>query len=471
MFKAHVHYDKDLESAVLGACLIEKFGLARVKGILNPECFYSDGNRIVYETMVEMWEESFPIDALTVTSRIVRNKGIESLDNNNPPYFITRMMNAVVNTANMEAHALILRQLYAEREFVRIKNLPYKEGEDVIERTKKIQDEYFKITQIKVSNDWKDMVDVITDLHKHMDEVQGKLVMGIPTGFDKLDKVTGGMCNSQMIVIGARPAVGKSALLNSIAIYAASEGFNVGIISLEMPSVQIAARMGALISEVDFYKIYRNILKDESEKDRVNSYLSTLSQLPIMISDKTGVNVSDIKAKAIQLINKKKLDVLFIDYLQLVDGETSNRNYNREQEVSKLSRGIKIMAMEFNIPIVVLCQLNREAEKTKDKKPELHHLRESGAIEQDADLVMFLHRDWKSGIETNEHGQTTEFEADIILAKGRNIETPEIKIGFDPPKMRFYDLEKEPYKQKPVIYKDFTEPKSGLTDDLKNTFD
>ena len=471
MFKAHVHYDKDLESAVLGACLIEKYALARIKGILTPDCFYSDGNRVVYETMLEMWEETFPIDTLTVVSRIMRNKGIGSLDNNNVPYFVVMLTHSVVSTANLEAHSLILRQLYAEREFVRIKNLPYKEGEDVIERTKKMQEEYFKITQIKVSNDWKDMVDVVAELHAHMDEVKGKSIIGVPTGFTKFDMVTGGLCKTQMIVIGARPAVGKSAFLNTIAINAASEGYNVGIISLEMPNVQIGARMGALISEVDFYKIYRNIMADDSERDRVNSYLESLSQLPIMISDKTGVNVSDIKAKAIQLITKKKLDVLFIDYLQLVDGETSNRNYNREQEVSKLSRGIKLMAMEFNIPIVVLCQLNRDAEKTKTKKPELHHLRESGAIEQDADIVMFLHRDWKSGIEQNEHGQTTEFEADIILAKGRNIETPEIKIGFDPPKMRFYDLDGAKPQVRVTQYRDYTEPKKGLPDDLKSTFD
>lgn len=443
-FKEYIHYDRNMERAVLGACLLEKTAFGRIRGLLMKECFYSDGCKKVYEIINEMWENNFPIDMYTIVQYFVRNKGINLLDGDNVPYFITRLTNSVVSTANIEYHSLLIRQLYAERELFRIKYSPIEEGSDVLVRTEKMRDELFKLTQIKVVDDWADMIDVILKLHKHMDSVKGKDIIGIPTGFYKFDVVTGGLCNSDMIVIAARPSVGKSAFLGGIAVHAAQKGFKVGIISLEMSDIQLGARMSSLVSDMEFYKIFRNKMQDDDERDRLYGHLETLSNLPIKISEKTSVNVNDIRAKVGQLIYKQQCDIVFIDYLQLVESVEGNRNYNREQEVAKMSRGLKLMAKEFNIPVVVLAQLNREAEKTGDKKPKLHHLRESGAIEQDADLVVFIHRDFQSGIIQNEQGNSTEFEADLIVAKGRNIEKPEIKIGFNGPKMKFYDIQEIP---------------------------
>jgi replicative DNA helicase len=170
----------------------------------------------------------------------------------------------------------------------------------------------------------------------------------------------------------------------------------------------------------------------------VNDKLSTLT---IKISDKVGVNMGDIKAKIARLKQRNEVDILFIDYLQLIDTDGQDRNINREQEVSRISRGIKLAAKEFDIPIVVLCQLNRASEQSSDKKPKLHNLRESGSLEQDADGVIFIHRDWMSNIKTNENGDSTEGEADIIIAKWRDGETTEYKIGFNGPKMKFFELE------------------------------
>jgi len=440
-FKELIHYDKNMECAILGACLIEKTAYGRVRGLLGKECFYYTSNEIVYSVLSEMWENNYPIDLLTVTQYIVRNKGINELSKSNVAYYLTKLTNDVVSTAHLEYHALLVRQLYAERELVKIKNSPDNTSGDVLGRAEKMRDELYKISQIKVVNDWHDMIDVVLKLHKHMDEVKGKDIIGVPTGFTKFDLITGGLVKSDMIVLAARPSVGKSAFLGAISVNAATKGYKVGIISLEMSEIQIGARMGSLISDIDFYRIFRNSFNEEMEREILYTHLETLSNLPIKISDKTKVNINDIRAKVGQLVSKDQIDILFVDYLQLLDSEEGNKNYNREQEVSKMSRGFKLMAKEFNIPVVVLAQLNRESEKAANKKPQLHHLRESGAIEQDADLVVFLHRDFKAGIETDKDGNSTEFQADLIIAKGRNIETPEIKIGFDPPKMKFYDLD------------------------------
>lgn len=440
-FKEFIHFDTAMESAILGACLLEKGAYGRIRGLITSDCFYLNSNRIIFEIITNFWEENRPIDLLILTQYLIRDKNIEVLNGSNVPYYLVSLTKDVVSTANLEYHSLIIRQLYAERELIKIKNSSNDNSTDVITRSENMRDELFKISQIKVSNDWHDMIDVVLKLHKHMDEVKDKDIIGVPTGFFKFDMVTGGLVKSDMIVLAARPSVGKSALLGAISIHAATENYKVGIISLEMSDIQIGARMGSLISDIDFYRIFRNKFEEEKERDALYQYLETLSNLPIKISDKTNVNINDIRAKVSQLISKDQIDILFVDYLQLLDSEEGKRNYNREQEVSKMSRGFKLMAKEFNIPIVVLAQLNRESEKSANKKPQLHHLRESGAIEQDADLVVFLHRDWKAGIKQNEDGSSTEFEADLIIAKGRNIETPEIKIGFNGPKMKFYDLE------------------------------
>lgn len=438
-FKEHFHYDKKMESAVLGAILLETFTYERVMGILNEDCFYLDANKHVFSAMKKMWDNSLPIDMLTLAQYMVRNMDIATLNGNNVAYYLTALTNSVVSTAHLEYHSFIIRQLYAERQLFKIKYGSTGDG-DILSKTKRMQDELLKLSQFKITDDWQDTLEAVLNLHKHMDAVKDKELIGVPTGFSKVDQITGGFCESQLIVIAARPSIGKSALLNAIVLHAATLNYNVGIISLEMPAMQVMARMGSILSEVEFFKIFRNKLNDEKERDIVYHGLEKLSNLPIKITDKTGVNIADIKAKVAQLVHKKKLDILFIDYLQLVDSESGNKNYNREQEVSKMSRGLKLLSMEYKIPIVILAQLNREAEK--DKKPKLHHLRESGAIEQDADIVMFLHRDWKVGRQINDDGGSTEYEADLILAKTRNGETPEIKIGFNPSQMRFYDLDK-----------------------------
>jgi replicative DNA helicase len=447
MYKPIVHYDRDMEAAVIGACLLEKNAFAEIRGLVTKDCFYFHEHQVIFEAMESMWEIAFPLDMLTVTSYLVRTNGIEEIGGLPVPLVILQVTKHVCNAANIQHHAFIIRQLYAERELLRIKNDKDGEG-DILERTKKMQDELFKLTQIKVTNDWKDMSEVLIELYQHMDTVLDKDIVGIPTGFSDLDLITGGFVGGQMIILAARPSVGKSALLGAFCINAAQQGKKVAVISLEMSNTEIGARFGSLVSEVDFYKIFRNKFNEDRERDLVYEKMNQMAYYPIKISDKTNINVNDIRAKVSQLHNKEGIDILYIDYLQLLETE-EKKTYNREQEVAKMSRGLKLLAKEFNIPVVVLAQLNRESEKLANKKPQLHHLRESGSIEQDADTVLFLHRDFKSGIPVNEHGQTTEFEADLIIAKCRNGELKEIKIGFDPSKMRFYDPYMERHRNFP----------------------
>ena len=441
MFKQNVHYSIDLEQAVMGAFLLEKYALGRVFGILTPEVFYWDHHQKLYALMSEMWDNNLPVDLLTVLVEWTKKHG-EEMGGSAAHYYLIKTMHAVVSTANLEYHSMILRQMYVERETMKITMGGIDENKDILQNIDDIQDRLKKIMQIKVTNDFKSIDEVLVDMYQHMDNVKDKDLVGITTGFNKLDKITGGLMPGGMYVVAARPSVGKSAFMGKMVLSAAMKGHKVGLVSLEMNNTQITARLSSLVSEVEFWRINRNRMRDQQQSDHFYKVVnSDLAHLPIMMSDTASVNISDIKAKVTKLKQKGQVDLLFIDYLGLIDTDGKNRNYNREQEVSKISRGIKLMAMDYEMPIVVLCQLNRMSEQGGDKKPKLHHLRESGSIEQDADGVLFIHRDWMSGNKTNADGVSTENQADIIVAKWRNGEICEYKIGFDGERMKFFETD------------------------------
>ena len=443
MFIKNKHYSIDLENAVLGSFLIDNTSFGRCYGILLKEAFYSPENAQIFETIEKMWQDNEPIDIHTVCVKISKTK--DKIGDSSISYYLTKLTNEVVSTANLEYHSLIIRQFYVERETIKITNSGMGD-EDAFIKIRSIQDQLQKLTQINTVDDFKGIDEVLVDLYKHMDYVKDRELAGVTTGFKWLDRITGGLTPGGVFIIAARPSVGKSAFLGKMVLGAATKGHHCGIISLEMQDEQISARLAALTTEIDFWKIYRNRMQDQQEANRFYKVINDqLSRLPISISDTSQVNIGDIKAKVSRLKQKGKLDVLYIDYLGLIEAEGGNKNYNREQEVAKMSRGLKLIAMQFQIPIVLLCQLNRGSEATGDKKPKLHNLRESGSIEQDADGVMFIHRDSMSGILTNADGNSTEGEADIIIAKWRNGELTDYKIGFDGPKMKFYEFEETPY--------------------------
>lgn len=447
MFTENIHYCKELEYAVLGAAMIEHDAMGRLYKLIDKDVFYYEGHSQVFEVMRKMWGNNEPIDMISVYLRLIK-EGITTIQNYNTPWYVVEITKNVVSGAALENHSVILRNMYIEREIKRI-TLSGIGEQDGMQAIKTIDAKISRLKEKIILDDFRGIDETLVNLYKHMDNVKHKELTGITTGFATLDKMTGGLQPGGMYIVAARPSVGKSAFMGKMVFNAAKKGYTVGVISLEMTDNQITARISSLATEIEYWRIYRSRMVDEEQAEKFYKITAQVAELPIMISDKTGVDISEIKAKISRIKRKAKIDILYIDYLQLLDTDDNGRNYNREQQVSKISRGIKLLAKDYSMPIVVLAQLNRVSEQIADKKPKLHNLRESGSLEQDADGVIFLHRDWMSGIKENETGGSTEREADIIIAKWRDGEVTEYKIGFDGTKMKFFEFDENASPQFP----------------------
>lgn len=452
-YKKYTHHGVELEAAILGAAMIEKSAFGRTYGILVEDHLYSEGHRIVYKALREMFDNSVPIDTLTVTEWLTNKHGVKEILGDNVPYFLTGLTHTVVSSAHIEYHCHLIKEMWERRKILEIKYSALESDVDTRKNISQINQEINKILGHEVKREWHDMSELIYDLMIHQSDMASGKKTFITTGFKKADQLNGGFYNGQMIVIGARPSVGKSALMGQMALNMSKSGKSVGIISLEMSNNEIAARLSSIETDIDFGTIYRTIAHDEQLHRRFYDKVSKdLINLPIYLSDKTKVNVSEIKAKAIKLKASKGCDCIMVDYLQLIDTVAENRNYNREQEVAKMSRGLKLMAQELDIPVIVLCQLNRQStgRNYEGRFPKLSDLRESGAIEQDADVVMFIHRDYMSGWTVDNDGNSTEFTADLLAPKWRNGATFHLPLDFDPPKMRFKERSEMSGNWKPL---------------------
>jgi len=438
MLQENVHYSLELEKAIVGACMLEPNAYGRLYGLLESEMFYSEGHSLIFKAIGEQWASNEPTDIISIYLKLTK-EGVSHIENSSVAYYVTNLIRNVVSTASLEYHSAKLREMYIQREMIKITH----SGLGQMDGTEAMQTISRKIAKLQekiVVDDFLGIDEIMVNLYKHMDEVQEKELSGVTTGFARLNAITGGFQKGGMYIIGARPSVGKSAFMGKMVFQAAKSGINVGIISLEMTDNQIAARISSLATDIEYWRIFRSRMTDEKQRDHFYRKAHEVSELPIVISDKTGVDIVDIKSKVARLKNKNKIDILYIDYLQLLDTDDKDKNSNREQQVSRISRGIKLMAKDYDIPIVVLAQLNRISEQTADKKPKLHNLRESGSLEQDADGVIFLHRDYMSGIKVNDNNETTENEADVIIAKWRDGEVTEYKIGFDGARMKFFEI-------------------------------
>jgi replicative DNA helicase len=429
---------KDLEEAVLGAIMLEKNAFDTVVELLKPECFYVEAHQRIYKAMQNLAHKSQPIDILTVAEELRFKEELEMIGG---AYYVTKLTNTVVSSANIEAHARIILQKFIQRELIRISGEiigdAYEDSTDVFDLLDDAESKLFEITNNHLRKNFDTIDSVLVKTYQRIEDLRHSKeeVTGVPSGFSSLDRITYGWQNTDLIILAARPAVGKTALALNLARNAALHGSKptpVAVFSLEMSAGQLVQRILAAESEIWLEKISRGKLEEHEMKQLYQRGIQRLAQAPIFIDDTPALNIFELRAKCRRLKNKHNIGLVIIDYLQLMSGTGENRNSNREQEISNISRNLKALSKELNVPIIALSQLSREVEKrsTRDgaKMPQLSDLRESGAIEQDADIVMFMYRPEYYDITSNEMGENTRGETIIRIAKHRNGALDSIKL-------------------------------------------
>ena len=427
---------KELEEAVLGAIMLEKSAFDTVIEILKPECFYGEANQRIFKSMKSLAEKSLPIDLLTVVEEL---KLKEDLDFVGGPYYVSKLTNAVVSSANIEAHSRIVLQKFIQRELIRISGEiigdAYEDSTDVFDLLDDAESKLFEITNNHLRSAFEDINTVLVKTIQRIEDMRNRDedITGVPSGFASLDKLTYGWQQTDLIVLAARPSVGKTAFALNLARSAAlhpTKPTPVVFFSLEMSSGQLVQRILSAESEIWLEKITRGKLEEHEMKQLYKRGIERLSNAPIYIDDTAALNIFELRAKCRRLKNKHNIGLIIIDYLQLMSGGGDNKNGNREQEISKISRDLKGLAKELKVPIIALSQLSREVEKRKEgaKIPQLSDLRESGAIEQDADMVMFLYRPEYYDITANEMGESNKGETFVKIAKHRNGSLDTIKL-------------------------------------------
>src|SRR5215203_664059 len=387
---------KDLEEAVLGAIMLEKGAFDIVIEILKAECFYVDSHQRVYRSMQGLQQKNQPLDILTVVEEL---KSREELDLVGGPYYVTRLTNPVVSSANIDAHSRIVLQKFIQRELIRISGEiisdAYEDSTDVFDLLDQAESKIYEVTSNHLKNNYESIDSVLVKTIQRIEDLRHKNedITGVPSGFPSLDRITYGWQNTDLIILAARPAVGKTAFALNLARSAAlhpTKSTPVALFSLEMSAGQLVQRILAAESEIHLEKISRGKMEEHEMKQLYAKGIQRLAQAPIYIDDTAALNIFELRAKCRRLKNANNIGMIIIDYLQLMSGTGENRNSNREQEISNISRSLKGLAKELKVPIIALSQLSRAVEQrgSKDggaKIPQLSDLRESGAIEQDAD--------------------------------------------------------------------------------------
>ncbi len=428
---------KELEEAVLGAIMLEKSAFDTVVEILKPECFYLEAHQRIFRSMQGLAQKSLPIDLLTVVEELRTREELEVIGG---PYYVTRLTNAVVSSANIESHSRIILQKFIQRELIRISGEiigdAYEDSTDVFDLLDEAESKLFEITNNHLRKNFDSIDTVLVKTIQRIEDLRNRQddFTGVPSGFSSLDRVTYGWQNSDLIIIAARPSVGKTALALNLARNAAlhpTKPTPVAVFSLEMSAGQLVQRILSAESEIPLEKIARGKMEEHEMQQLYKKGIQRLANAPLYIDDTAALNIFELRAKCRRLKNKHNVGLIIIDYLQLMSGTAENRNSNREQEISTISRNLKGLAKELQIPILALSQLSREVEKRKEgnKMPQLSDLRESGAIEQDSDMVIFIYRPEYYDITANEFGESNKGETIIRIAKHRNgsLETLKLK--------------------------------------------
>lgn len=432
----------DAEKSVLGSILLDKDAIIKVIDILTPEDFYEERHGLIYEAMLNLFEKRRPVDIVTLSEILESADKIQEVGGSS---YLAELVNDTPSAANIVHYAQICRDKAVLRRLIgvssNIAELGFDEDTDVSETLDKAEQSLFSVSQkflknkfVPISSALTDAFDRIDKIHKDKDK--GNL-RGVPSGFRDLDHITAGFQNSDLIILAARPSMGKTSFALNLAEQAAiEEKVPVGIFSLEMSKDQLIDRLLSSQAGVDSWKLRTGNLTDE-DFPKIGYAMGVLSEAPIFIDDSAGANVMEVRAKARRLQMEHGLGLIIIDYLQLMEGKRSSDG-NRVQEISEISRSLKGLARELQVPIIALSQLSRAVEHRDNKRPQLSDLRESGSIEQDADVVMFLYRDEYYNPETDKKGIT-----EVLIKKHRNGPTGGAELFFNPAQMRFADLEKQ----------------------------
>lgn len=429
------------EQSVLGSMFLSTYALQKACDALTEESFYYDSNAKIFSTVSEMFSKRIPIDATTVTSEL-KNKGI--LTQVGGVEYLTEIFNIVPTAANIEQYIKLVEDAAMLRRLIEVStditSSAYEKGLDINSTLDDAERKILSVVKNRRSTEFRNIKEVLSSTKENLErlaEDKGE-VTGVPTGWERLDKITTGLHAGELIIIAARPAMGKSAWALNLATNAAiNSGKTVAIFNLEMSAESLASRMISSVGHVEGYKLATGNLGDDW--DKVNEALSKLGETNIYMDDTAGITIGEIRSKCRRLANSEKgLDLVIIDYLQLITSAT-NYGTNRQQEVSDISRSLKLMALELKVPVVALAQLSRSAEQRKENpRPILSDLRESGSIEQDADIVAFLFREdyYKKDLESKDQVSDTEF----IIAKHRNGATDTVPLRFKKDISKFFSI-------------------------------
>lgn len=436
----------ELEEAVLGAMLIDKKGVDEVIDLLTPEAFYKAAHQHIFESIFNLFQSSQPIDLLTVSAELRKNGKLDSIGGD---FYLVQLTQKVASSAHIEFHARIILQKFIQRSLIRISNeiieSSYKESIDVFDLLDEAESKLYDVAQGNIKKSSDTAQNLVLLAKKKIEEIANKDgLSGVASGFEKLDDLTSGWQPSDLIIIAARPGMGKTALTLSMARnIAVIQNTPVAFFSLEMSSVQLITRLISAETGLSSEKLRTGKLASHEWK-QLNVKVADLEKAPLYIDDTPALSIFDLRAKARRLASQYQIKLIVVDYLQLMTAGSSSKAGNREQEISTISRNLKSLAKELDIPVIALSQLSRAVEtRGGTKRPQLSDLRESGAIEQDADIVSFIYRPEYYGIEEwdDEEHTSSVGQAEFIVAKHRNGGLDNIRMKFIGQLGKFEDLQ------------------------------
>lgn len=453
--------DLELEAAVLGALMLEKDAYSEVSELLVPDSFYEPAHQKVFETIQQLNAAEKPIDMLTVTDKMRADGTLAAVGG---PVFIAELTSRVVSAANIEYHARLVAQKYLARRLITfasaVEAKAFDESNDVDDLLQDAEGALFEISQTQLKREVTQIDSVLAQAYKQIQNAANREtgLSGLPSGFSELDKVTSGWQNSDLIIVAARPAMGKTAFVLSMAKRMAVDfSIPIAMFSLEMSNVQLVNRLISNVCELSGEKIKSGRL-EPMEWTKLDTNLNHLYGVPLYLDETPGLTITELRTKARRLVRDKGVKMILIDYLQLMMA-TGMKFGNREQEVSTISRSLKALAKELNIPILALSQLSRQNESREDKRPMLSDLRESGAIEQDADIVCFIHRpEYYTKSSEDAMGNDIRGLAEFMVAKHRSGSTQDVKMRFVAKYAKFEDWDEGVTRMRKAIGKTHDTP-------------